>query len=430
MITPIPSARALMRRAGPAGLLGLSIAVMATPAAAQSQLGVDLSAKAGVATNPFLQPGSTPTALSGTIGVRPSWVLERPLSTFEINGNAEVTFYDKGYSANENITVQGTGMHRLSERTTLNGTLGYVNTVVGTFTGLGLPFGTSLPGTVTTPVAGGSTTVPIILPDTPAIVTDPALGGIGQRRQVYLASGGLSTALSARDQFTANMAISVNRSSSNTLDDFDYATPSIAYNRTISEKLTVGATFAVGFTNYRTTSVGDATVYQPSLTLRRGLSDRWSLSAALGAAIISINEPDGSRSSTSLNGSADLCRRDSRLSTCLSVSRQTVPSSFQGLRTQTSASGSLAYRLSERDDLSLTGGYSHASQPIQRNLLVASHAGSVDYANASGSYSRRFAPAWWGNVTLGYAQGFDNIERIGANLTALAGVTYRFGRRP
>lgn len=430
MSARITAARPLAQLAAPIGLLGLSLAATATPAAAQSRLGVDVSAKAGIATNPFLEAGSTPTALSGTIGIRPGWVLERPLSTFRVDGNAEVTFYDKGYSTNENVSVRGSGTHRLSEQTTLNGMLGYVNTIVGTFNGLGIPFGTTLPGTVTTPVTGGSTAVPVVLPDTPGIITDPALGGIGRRRQVYMASGGLSTALSLRDQLSVNMSLSANRSSGTNVDDFNYVTPSIAYNRALGEKLSVGASFAVGFTDYRGTSLGDATIYQPSLTMRRGLSDRWSLSTALGAAIISIEEAGRSRTSTSFNGTADLCRRDERLSACLSVSHQTVPSSFQGVRTQTSGSASLAYRVSARDEISLSGGYSHAGQPIQRDVVSGRRDGSVDFANASGSYSRRFAPALWGNVTVGYAQAFDNDVRRSANVTALAGVTYRFGRQP
>lgn len=415
----------------PAAALALSLVVMplvAAPALAQSQVGADLSARAGISTNPFLSPGSTPTAATETIGIRPSWTMERPLTSLRVDGNAEITFYDKNYGTNENLNVQGSGTHRLSEYMTLNAALSYTNSIVGTFNGLGVPFGTSLPGTVIpTPITGGGTALPVVLPDLPNVITDPSLGGIGRRRQVYMASGGLSTALSLRDQLTVNMTATANRSKDANVEDFNYMTPTIAYSRALGEKLNVGASFSVGFTDYLGTSFGDATIYQPSLTVRRTISDRWSLSAALGAAIVSMKEFGSSRTSVSFNGSADLCRRDERLSTCLSASRQTLPSSFQGVRTQTSASGSLAYRLSARDDISVSAGYSRASDPIQR-LPGITRDGSVDFATASASYSRRFAPSLWGNVALGYAKTFDNATRIGANMTALAGVTYRLGR--
>lgn len=432
----LPTAKRLPRPLGSAALLSLSLA--ASPALAQNRLTVDASASAGLATNPFLEAGPTPTSASATLGIRPSWVSERPLTTIRVDGDANVSFYDHGYGTNGSVTVQGSGTHQLSEYTTINASLGYINTIVGSFNDVGVPIGS--PIIVDAPVIGGPivSAAPVIQPNLPDFVIDPTLNGIGRRRQAYLASGGIATMLSTRDQIGFSMSASANRSNGSNragfgLNDFNYVAPSVFYSRTISQDFSIGASFGVGFTDYLGTSIGDATIYQPSLTATRVLGERWTLTANLGAAIVDLNEADGgSRSSTSLNGSANLCRKDSRWTACVSASRQTVPSSFQGVRTQTSGSASLGYRMNARDDLSFSGGYSHASDPIQRIVVDgAARDGSVDFANASGSYSHRFTPVLSGFVTLGYAKAFDdNGVKRDANFTALAGVTYRLSRQP
>lgn len=432
-----------MRAAFPAGRLPvsigsaalLSILVAASPALAQNRLTVDASASAGVSTNPFLQPGSTSSAITGTIGIRPSWVSERPLTTFRVDGSADVAFYDQGYGTNESFVVQGSGTHRLSAQTTLNASLGYINTIVGSFGDVGVPIGTPIP--VNVPVSTGLPAVPgaqtpIVLPALPNVAINPALNGIGQRRQVYLASGGITTLLSPRDQIGATMALSANRSGGAQFEDFNYVTPSVSYSRTLNATTSVGATFSVGLSDYRGTSLGDATIYQPALTIAHVIGERWTLNAVVGAAITTLNGIDGSnRTSTSLNGSANICRRDTRWTACFNASRQTLPSSFEGVRTQNSVSASVGYQVSERDSLSFVGGYSHASNPIQRTAVIGPRAGSIDFANASGSYSRRLSPALSGFLTLGYAKAFDdNQAGIDANWTALVGITYRLSGQP
>lgn len=414
----------------------LSLSILATPAFAQSRLTVDASASAGVATNPYLEAGSTPTAIDGTLSLRPSWVIERPLTTIRIDGGADVSFYDQGYGTNASVTVQGSGTHKLSEYTTLNASLGYTNTIVGSFNNVGVPIGSPL--LINTPTVIGATTsdvlVPVIQPSLPNYVTDPALNEIGQRRRAYLISGGIVTMLTPRDQLAFSVSASANRSNAGqtafgNLNNFNYAMPSASYSRTISQNFSIGASFGVGFTNYLGTSIGDATIYQPSLTATRIVGERWALTGSLGAAIVNLNEAGGeSRTSTNLNGAINVCRRDTRWTACASASRQTVPSSFQGVRTQTSGSVSLSDHINARNDLSFSGGYSHASDPIQPSVIAGPRDGSVDFANASGSYSHRFAPKLSGFVTLGYAKAFDNIARRNANYTALAGVTYRLSK--
>ena len=426
----------------PAVLFGLCVA--ASPAVAQDLLSVDASASAGVSSNPFLQAGPTSAAITGTLGIRPSWVSERPLTTLRIDANANLMFYDKDYGTNGSVTVQGSAMHRLSERTTLNGSISYVNTIVGSFGDVGVPIGTpvgiAIPA-VGSPAASDTTTVPVVVPvqqALPTYVSDPVLNGIGRRRQAYLVSGGISTLLSPHDQLSFNLSASANRSSGdralNPLDlqDFNYFTPIITYSRTIDAKTSVGTSFSVGITDYLGTRTGDARIYQPSLIATRVIGQRWTLSGSLGAAIVDLNEIDGtSRTSTSLNGAANLCRRDVRWTGCLSASRQTLPSSFQGVRTQTSIAASFDHQVNARDTLSFNGGYSRASGPIQQVVVGDPHDQALQFVSASSSYSHRFTRTWSGFATVGYAKALDdNVFRRDANYTVLVGASYSFGRKP
>lgn len=440
----LPCSRPSVRRpvlVAPAVLL--SFYFVAFPAVAQDQLSVDASASAGVSSNPFLQAGSTPTAITGTLGIRPSWVSERPLTTLRIDANANLMFYDKDYGTNGSVTVQGSATHRLSERTTINGSVSYVNTIVGSFGDVGVPVGSSVSEPV--PAIGTSaiseTTAPVVVPVQPALptyVSDPVLNGIGRRRQAYLVSGGISTLLSPHDQLSFNLSASANRSSGDRslnpydLQDFNYLTPSVTYSRTIDAKTSAGASFGVGITDYLGTRAGDATIYQPSLIATRVIGQRWTLSGSLGAAIVDLNEVDGTnRVSTSLNGAANLCRRDVRWTGCLSASRQTLPSSYQGVRTQTSIAASFDHQINARNTLAFNGGYSRASGPIQQVVVVDPRNQAQQFVSASGSYSHRFARAWSGFATVGYAKALDNdIFRRDANYTVMVGASYSFGRKP
>lgn len=403
------------RLLGTAGaIILLDLFAVVSPATAQDRLTADASASISVATNPFLSTGSTPTAIGPTLSLRPTWVSERPLTTLRIEGDARATFYNQGYGTNDSFSVQGLGSHKLSETTTLNAALGYINSVVGTFNDVRVPVGPIVPIGATLPT----------------FVNDPALAGIGRRQQVYQASGNLVSILSPRDQVEAGVAVSANRSGGVGLQDFNYASPSVAYSRIVSEKFTVGASFAVGVSNYLHSTSGDATVYQPSLTASRTISERWTVKASLGAAIVNLNEGMGqTRTTTALNGTVDLCRRDTRWTACFNAARQTVPSAFQGVRTSTSASTSIGYRVSETDDLSFIGSYSNASAPLQRNVINTTRDSALDFVNVNANYSHRFRQALSGFVSGGYAKAFGDSIRRNANLTATAGVTYRFNGR-
>lgn len=392
----------------------LGVLAMTAPVTAQNRFTVDASASAGIATNPFLDSGATPTALSTTLSVHPIWVSERPLTTLRVEGDAAATFYSKRYRANESFSLQASGTHKLSEYTTLNASLGYFNAIIGSFNDIRVPVGTLVP----------------VGADLPTFVNDPALGAIGNRRQSYQTSANLVSLLSLRDQIEVGVSASASRFAGASFNDFNYAAPTASYSRALSENSSIGVSMSVGFTSYRQASVGDAIVYQPSLTTTQTISERWILQASAGASVINLKEPLGeSRTTTTLSGSAQLCRRDTRWTACFSLSRQTIPSAFQGVRTTTAASVSLGYQMSERDSLSFNGSYSSAGDPLQQTFINTNSASSLNFLNTSANYSRRIRQNISGFVSGGYGKSFgDNIRRK-ANITAIVGVTYTFDGR-
>ena len=429
-------ARGRTVRGAAAGLLTAGAFTLAPAASAQDRWAVDTSASAGVSTNPYLRQGSgsSGTALQGTLDVRPSLVIERPLTRFELSADGQITFYNHDYPTNESFTLSGFGTHQLSQHTTVHSSVSYLNTITGSVYNSALvPLPVLVGGTGTAPTTGTTgldTTAPVVTVPTaslPLYLNDPALGVLGRRQQAFQFGGGIATTISARDSISADSSVSFSRFDGIGLGDFNYFTPSVSWQRALSDRTSLGATFVVGFTDYLRTNVGDATTYAPQATLSHVLGSGWRLNASLGVTFANLHEATGgTRSTSSLSGSASVCQQDARRNMCFSASRQVAPSALQGLRTDTSVSASLTYLLNEYDSLSGGVSYSHADEPLQRSV-VGLRSGSIDYVNATGSYSHRFARALSGFVNAGYAKTFDDRITRGGSFTGQVGISYRFG---
>lgn len=390
----------------------VSSAFFALPSAAQD-LTVDAAVSAGAASNPYQREGDTPTSLSTTVDLRPMWTIERPLTTLRLEGDVSATFYNKGYGTNERVLLRGAGTHKLSEYTTINSELGYTNSILGSVNEIRVPIG-------------------VVLPDTrlPVLINDPVSGGIGGRFQSYQVVGGISTLLSPRDRLMADVSVSANRYKQSQFQDFNYSSNNVGYSRAIDENFDIGVNFAVNLSDYLKTSIGDATIYTPSFTASMALKKGWTLQASVGAALARVEGLTGdNRSSTTLNGSIALCKRDARWNLCINAARQTVPSAFEGVRSQNNISLSAGYRAGPQDSLSLVASYSHSDGPLDDAAVINGFDGSVDFVVASGNYSHQFRSALAAFVSAAYAKTYGDRLNRDANLTASVGISYRFGAR-
>lgn len=407
---PAPAAGTRTWRVGLAAgaLLGCSSMAIAQ----EERFYVDTAASVGVATNPFLQAGPTPTTASGTVEITPVYTMDRPLTTLRIVGNARVTGYTSRYRTNDSYAITGTGEHRLSERARLNAELGYINSIVGsTYDAL-------------VPVAD-----PGPISELPTFVDDPALAGIGRRRSAYQGRGSFTQQIGLRDEISARVLASATRYANDDvgLDEFNYVNGGVSYARRVSEQFSISGNIDVGQVNYLGSRLGDATIVQPSVSVTRTLNSRWTMTASAGAAIVNLRGPVDDSTSTNFNGSISACRRDARVNACLSASRATVPSSVQGIRTQTGVAASLGYRVNPRDNWSFTASYSRANAPLLDSERGSVRSTAVDYALGSITYDRGFTPRLSGFVTGAVAKTFDDFVKRDANIEGRIGVRYRFG---
>ena len=426
-----------IRRARPStGLVITSVAALCLPATAhaQAQWAVQTSASAGVESNPYFSSGSG-VALTGTLDIQPSIVLDLPLTRLQLSGDAQAVFYDRGLDPRETISLNGSGTHRLSERTTFSAQIGFVDDIIGSVYAGAVPFvdpvlaAAPVAGQGTTDAAGVTTTPVITLPATlPVYLNDPTLGELGRRRQTYQASGNISTLISTRDSLSAGTAVSLNRYGQ--LQNYNYAAPSVSWQHALGPRTSIGAGFQAGFINYLHTERGDATTYGPQLLGTFDLGNRLIASATIGITFANLRDQiGGDRTTRSVSGSFNLCRQADRSSLCVNGARQVSPSAFQGVTTVSIVTASYSYRLSPKSSIQASGSYSHSDSPLEPGLSGLGGS-SVDYGSASGSYSRRLGPKLSGFVSAGYAQPFGGQDRRGADINGQIGVSYRFTPRP
>lgn len=416
-------------------------------AAAQDRLTTDISLSAGAATNPFLQPGNTPPTGTVVLEVTPEYTLRSDRTSLQVQGGVRLAEYTRRYPLNDSYSLRGSGTYRVSPTVQIDGGLGYVNSVIGTAADFFMPVGTPIG---TTPIGGdtvGGTPVggiPAIDPiGQPGLVDDPALAGIGRRRSAFSANGGIAVALGRFDQLAARASAAATRFPSGVaLDEFKTATAGLSYQRTFSRGLTGAITADATMVDYVGGRLADATIYQPGLSVSRTLDIRWTLTAAVGAALVRINAPGGTtRSSTDINGSVGVCRRDTRWNACLTANRATLPSSIQGVRTQTGLSATGSYRVSDFDDLSVNAAYSHVEAPLVRvvgptapvvgtpGTTVPASALSTDFATIGATYARRIGPRLSAFASASATKSDDVFVNRDANIEARLGIRYRIGER-
>ena len=413
---------------------------VASPASAQERFSVDAALSGGIANNPFLQGGDTSTTASATLTVSPSYSIDQGLTQFAIAGNATVTEYLSRYPNSDSFSVSGMGAHQLSERTSLNARLNYVNSVVGAFNDTGvIGSGLIIPGV--TPVFPTATAdpntvlTPAVTPITTGIIsnlaTDPSLGGIGRRRQNYSAGAGISMGLGPRDRIGLDTSISANRTASGALDDFNSVSQQVNYSRAIRQGFDVTAGVVVSHVDYLRRRQFDATTIQPTVGTTYLIAQNTSLSLSVGVSIVKTDLATigDTRTSTSLSAQGSLCRQSGRVNGCLSLSRTAVPSSIGGVRIQTAASLSGGMRISERSSASASVSYSRSGAPlIDVATTPVLFSGDTEYLSANGSYNRRLSQRVSAFVSAGVSKVYgDQSFGRDPSYEARGGVRVRFG---
>jgi hypothetical protein len=397
-------------------LLGVLVAapVFAPDTAlAETNFVVDTSLEAGIATNPFQTAAPAKSSAVISASINPEFEIRDARGSYTLRGRFRHEEYLRRYRSSQDYGVSF-GMDRaLDERIQFSGRLGLDSSIVGNND---VFFGA---------VPGGE-----LEPNLPPILDDVTLNGVRQRQESISAATSLVHRPSERDELTLSHSGSIarfpgvaNRPGVPNRDEYNYFSQRLGYYRRLDANLSVGGALAVGKTDYRGSVLGDGRIVTPQATARLRFGPRWTVNVAAGATFTRTETILGRRSQTGLSGSVDACYTVARSGFCLNADRQAVPSSFDGIRTQTAVSANYNYRLSERTDIGARASYSRASQPI------AGTGSTIETIALGLNYSRRISRQLSAFAAGGYGDTFEPGAGRRANATITGGIRFTFGDR-
>lgn len=377
-------------------------------AQAETRAWIGTSAKAEIATNPYLLSGPKTSASSAILSVSPGLKFVDSVKTISLRADFVHTEFSRRYRSSDNYNASASLSQKISPRLGLNASFGYDSSVVGANDLL--TFGTNpLPGVIPPPLPG-----------------DIALNGLRQRREAVNGGFSLDYAASTRDNLQVQGGFAIVRFPAGSgAAEYDSSNGSIGYNRVLNSRTSVGLNVGVSRADYLGATLGDATTISPQATFSTKFGANWSLSASLGVSHSRISGLVGKSGQNSASGNLSLCNAASRGKFCLFGSRSVQPTSFGNtVRPQTSVGLSYNMRLDPLSTIDASASLSRSGQISQNNIITGS---SVDYGRASMTYSRRISQKLQGYVTASYADSYRDPTPRKANSSVSLGISYSFG---
>jgi len=431
--------RPVSNRAGCA-LGAIALALVAAPSAVSAQtegrFSADASATAGYANNPFSILGDDTGSALVTLDIAPRYQILTERSTVTLSGDANVQQYLRRYGRNDSYSGAVDYQLRPSERITAHTRLDLSSAVLGSYNSY-LPFGTGLGstgfgspgtgtiGTGTTGTTTGTTTgvIPVGTVGLAPGLTDIGLYGLRNRRKTAQLSGDVGVTLSARDSLTVSGYAQATRYNGIAqLGDFEAYSGSLGYSRRVSAQWNVGLRASASSFNYRTVG-GDSRVYPVEATVSGRLNQFWTINGSLGATFVD-SDALGSTRQTSLSGSLNLCRQGNLSTLCIQAARQVSPTGFAGSQYVTTAGATWSRRLSERENLSLSGTYSKVGGNRAQSLVPGLQ---DEFAQGVVSYDRRISQRLRLLTSANYRQFLTGNSGRPADFGGQIGVAYRLG---
>ena len=429
------------------GAAGVALAATAARAQTESRVSADVSATGGYSSNPFTVSGDDTGAAVVTIDIAPRYQLLTPRSTITVSADANIQQYISRYGNNVSYAGAVDYQGQPSERVTAHARIDLSSAVLGAFNSY-LPFAGGIGG-IATPGLGATTDTgtaaiggtgiggagaagaigtglqPIVAATPLVSYTDVGLYGLRNRRRSARASGDLGFVLSARDSLTVGAFGELTRYRGLIASDYDAYGGSLAYQRRLSNRLSVGLSGSASNYSYHSL-YSDTRTYSIQATASAALNERWTANGALGVTFVD-GGGDGSTRSTSLSGSLDLCRRGPHSSMCLQAVRQASPTGIAGTQYVTTAGFSWNRQLDERQNVTLNGTYSKVGGGTVRAL------GGLplqsEYVQGVASYGRRLAPRLRFVASANYRELLSGNAGRSADYGGQVGLSYRFGDR-
>jgi hypothetical protein len=376
--------------AGPLRVAVLAIApgtlCVATPASADTRMGVNVSVGGSVDSNPYLTNGGG-VDVSGSVQIDPWLKLSDEVSSLNVFGSVTARQYAKSANGTDiSGTLNMAGSHRLSPYVTVNGGVSYLTSRNGINQGFFVVNPNDPAPPITTP-----------LPDI-------SLAGTRTRSQSMTANAGISARLSALDQLGGSVTVSRSTYDSPAGNDFNYLNGALNYSHTLSERMAITASVRYGKSNYFGTRVGDGTIISPEAGIDMKLSENLTLNASLGVSFSRSQLASGAKTkATALSGNARLCRTQIGGAMCLVAARTAQPTGLGSIETLTSISVNYDTRLSSRDSINAGIGANFSN----RDTAPVTGPRASKYYSANATWSHSFSRRLSGYVSPSYSRVSD-----------------------
>lgn len=385
-------------------------ATTAAPKPGQSTY-LDVEGGLGYSSNPRLDVNSSNGEAFGRISLHGVYTRTSARTTTLLSAYAENLTYTNRYGSQQSLSISGRHDAAVSEHVRI---FGDVNANYQQ----GGQLDTTILVVPNVPPLTGVPTTPIILPPGGDFLT------IRGKAYHFSAHGGAEFALSPRDDVSVSTGVERTVFHS-AFADTNYTTipVSLAYDRQLSERTTVGARLIAQDTEYN----GPASVrmYTPQLTGRLLLSPTLSLNGAVGVSFARIDDGIATRHNTGLSANADLCSTTESGQLCghVAVDQETATAAGPAK----SISGGIDYsrRLDADSTLAFSLSVNRYSRPI--SVIVGQAFSHTIYYRAAGEYSRRIGNRWFGGVNLAARKLSEAGPDPKADFSASLFIRYRFG---
>jgi hypothetical protein len=374
---------------------------------------IDLEAGAGYSSNPNLSIVNDQGSAFGRVSLHAVHSRVSDRSTTLLSAYAEDVSYTNHHGSQQSVSVVGRHDAAVSEHTRLfiDGSAAYQEGGQLYTQVLGLPI---LPPSI----PGGTVIPPILIPPTGDFLS------ITGRTYSFAGHGGATFALGARDSLSLTSGVEhVTFHSGSTSTSYTRIPGSIAYDRQLNARTTVGARVTAEDTEYN--GPAHFRVITPQLTARTLLSPRISLDGAIGVSFARIDDGVRTRNTTGLSAQANLCGQGETSYFCAHFSADEQTATTAG--PARSISGGIDYtkRLDADQSISFSLGVTHYSTPL--SVIIGRAFSSSTYAHAAASYSRRFAPRLFGGVNLAARKLTQNGPDPKTDFNGSLFIRYRFG---
>jgi hypothetical protein len=380
------------------------------PKAGQSTY-VDVEGGAGYSTNPRLTLNSHSGSGFGRIAVHAVHTRRSVRTTTLVSLYAENVTYTNDYGSNQSLSFYGRHDAAVTEHLSVFGDLS------GSYQ-QGGQLDTRILVVPVVPPLNGVPGTPILLP--------PGTDFLTVRGKVYnlAAHAGAQIALSPRDNLSVTSGLERTVFHSGFARTSYTSVPvSLAYDRRLSERSTVGARLSAVDTDYN--GPANVRVITPQVTGRVALSPFISFSGALGVSFARVDDGIRIRHSTGLAANASLCSTTETGSLCGHVSIDQQTATAAGPSKSMSAGVEYSRRLDADSTLSFALGVDRFSTPI--SVVVGQPFSRSTYYRASAEYSRRIGRRLFGGADLSARKLTEAGPDPKTDLNGSLFIRYRFG---